>query len=154
MTSPLQSQHLAPHQLLRIGQPVHVNQRASWLDATVTSIGSRTVGVAYQNHGVAAAFADAVRPWAVRPADGAQLRPAAQVSAGDVVIFGSRIRTVAAPPVVGRDGWLALQFADGAQPALVMPGAVLRLVDDTPQVTVNGQPLCALFTGMGSSRRQ
>jgi hypothetical protein len=138
-------QHLPPHRLLRIGQPVHVNHRASWLDATVTAVGSRTVGVCYQTAAVAP-LADAVRPWAVRPADGAQLRPARQVTAGDQIIFGSRIRTAAAPPVAGRAGWLVMAFTDGGQPALVMPGAVLRLVDDTPQVSVNGRPLSAAAT--------
>jgi hypothetical protein len=146
MTSPHQPQsvqapHLRPHLLLRICQPVHVNHRASWLDATVTSVGSRTVGVTYPNAAAAVPFADAVLPWAVRPADGAQLRPARQVTVGDQIIFGNHIRTAAAPPVDGRDGWLVLHFTDGAQPAMVMPGAVLRLIDDTPQVTVNGQPL-------------
>ena len=140
MTSPLQ-----PHQMLRIGQPVHVNLHASWLSATVTSVAPRHVGVAYHN-GVAAQLADTVLPWAVRPADGAQLRPARRIATGDQVIFGSgsfgsSVRTVAAPPWKGRDGWLVLHFTDGAQPALIHPGAVLRLVDDTPQVTVNGRPL-------------
>jgi hypothetical protein len=151
MTSPHQPQpvtqpHLAPHMLLRPGQPVHVNQHASWLAATVTRVGSRTVGVCYLNRAAAGPLADAVRPWAVRLADGAQLRPARQITAGDQIIFGSRIRTVAAPPVEDRAGWLALAFTDGGKHALVMPGAVLRLVDDTPQVTVNGQPLTTMLT--------
>jgi hypothetical protein len=135
MTSPLQ-----PHQMLRIGQPVHVNHRASWLPATVTFVATRQVGVAYQN-GVPASLADTVLPWAVRAADGAQLRPARRIVAGDQIIFGSTVRTVAVPPWKGRDGWLVLHFTDDTQPALIHPGAVLRLVDDTPQVTVNGQPL-------------
>jgi hypothetical protein len=157
MTSPYQPHpdpppHLQPHLLLRPGQPVHVNHRASWLAATVTSVGSRTVGVCYQP-AAAVALADAVPPWAVRPADGAQLRPARQVTVGDQIIFGTRIRTAAAPPVEGYDGWLVLPFTDGGQPALVMPGAVLRVVDATPHVTVNGRPLSALFTGTASPGR-
>ena len=149
---PAVPQHLAPHLLLRPGQPVHVNHRASWLPATVTGVGSRTVGVRYENPAVAAPLADAVLPWAVRPADGAQLRAARQVASGDQIIFGSHIRTVAAPPVEDRNGWLELTFTDGAQNALVMPGAVLRLVDDTPQVTVNGRPLATLLTTSGARR--
>jgi hypothetical protein len=148
---PVQPHHLPAHLLLRIGQMVHVNHRASWLEATITSVGSRTVGVCYQN--AVAPLAEAVRPWAVRPADGAQLRPARQVTVGDQIIFGRRIHTAAAPPVQGRDGWLVLHFTDGGQPALVMPGAVLRLVDDTPQVTVNGRPLSVMFTAMASPGR-
>jgi hypothetical protein len=156
MISPHQSsagqpRHLPPHLLLRIGQPVHVNHHSSWLPATVTSVGSRTVGVCYQNT-AAAPLADTVRPWAVRPAGGAVLRPARQVTAGDQIIFGSRIR-VAAAPGQGRDGWLALHFTDGGQPALVMPGAVLRLVDDTAQVSVHGQPRGARFTATAHPER-
>jgi len=150
---PAVPQHLQPHQLLRPGQPVHVNRRASWLPATVTRVGSRTVGVRYRNPAVSAPLADAVAPWAVRPADGAQLRAATSIAVGDQIIFGSRIRTVAAPPVDDRAGWLELAFTDGGQNALVMPGAVLRLVDDTPQVTVNGRPLAALFISTGGARR-
>jgi len=131
---------LQPHQLLRIGQPVHVNHRASWLPATVTFVAARQVGVTYQTDG-RSPFADTVLPWAVRPADGAALRPARRVAAGDQVIFGASTRTVAAPPWKGRDGWLVVHFTDGGQPALVHPAAMLRLVDDTPPVTVNGQPL-------------
>ena len=145
--------HLQPHLLLRPGQPVHVNRRASWLNATVTCVGSRTVGVRYQSTGAGAPLADAVAPWAVRPADGAQLRAARQITAGDQIIFGTRIRTVAAPPVDDRCGWLALSFTDGDQRALVMPGAVLRLVDDTPQVTINGQPLTTMLTSMAGYGR-
>ena len=150
---PAVPQHLQPHQLLRPGQPVHVNHRACWLPATVTCVGSRTVGVRYENPAVAATFADAVLPWTVRPADGAQLRAARQVTSGDQIIFGSRIRTVAAPPVEDRTGWLELSFADGGQNALVMPGAVLRLVDDTPQVIVNGRPLATLFSSTSGAYR-
>lgn len=158
MTSPHHPQpatppHLAAHLLLRPGQPVHVNQHACWLNATVTRVGSRTVGVCYQNPAVAAPRADAVRPWVVRPAGGAVLRAARQITAGDQVIFGSRIRTVAAPPVDDRAGWLALSFTDGGQNALVMPGAVLRLVDDTPQVTVNGRPLATILSGLNGGGR-
>ncbi|GIH05690.1 hypothetical protein Rhe02_37570 [Rhizocola hellebori] len=130
---------LAPHQLLRIGQPVHVNHRASWLAATVTCLTPRQIGVAYQTSSPAP-LGDTVLPWAVRPADGALLRAARRVAAGDEVIFGSTTRTVAAA-WKGRDGWLVVHFTDGGQPALVLPGAVLRLVDRTPAVTVNGLPI-------------
>lgn len=158
MTSPYQPEpavpeHLQPHLLLRPGQPVHVNRRASWRNATVTCVGSRTVGVHYSSMGAGAPLADAVAPWVVRPADGAQLRAARHLTAGDQVIFGTRIRTVAAPPVDDRSGWLALSFTDGDQRALVMPGAVLRLVDDTPQVTINGQPLTTMLTSMAGYGR-
>ena len=140
MTSTAMTNTVAPHQLLRIGQPVHVNRRASWLPATVTSLTPREVGVAYQTGGPVP-LTETVLPWAVRPADGALLCPAHRVAAGDEVIFGSSTRTVAAPPWKGRDGWLVLHFTDGGQPALVLPGAVLRLVDRTPTVTVNGLPI-------------
>src|SRR5690349_20528112 len=128
--------HLPPHLLLRPGQSVHVNRRAGWLPATVTRTGSRTVGVRYTHPVVAVPLADAVLPWAVRPADGVKLRAARQVAPGDRIIFGGRVRTVAAPPVDNRGGWLELSFTDRGQNAVVMPGAVLRLVDDTPPVTV------------------
>lgn len=137
MTSARQSHHL-----LHIGQPVHVNHRASWLPATVTSLAPRQIGVAFHSTGPAR-LADSVRPWNVRPADGALLRAARCLATGDEVIFGNSTRTVAAPPCKGRDGWLLIPFTEGL-PALVLPGAVLRLVDRTPQVTVNGQPLAAL----------
>lgn len=150
---PAVPQHLQPHQMLRPGQPVHVNRRACWLPATVTRVGSRTVGVRYQNPAVSAPLADAVAPWAVRPADGAQLRAATSITVGDQIIFGSRIRTVAAPPVDDRTGWLQLSFTDGGQNALVMPGAVLRLVDDTPQVTLNGRPLTTVLTDLNGGGR-
>jgi hypothetical protein len=130
---------LQPHQLLHIGQPVHVNHRASWLPATVTRLAARAVGVSYDTYSPAP-LADTVLPWAVRPADGALLRPARRLGAGDEVIFGNSTRTVAAPPWKGRDGWLVVHFTEG-EPALVLPGAVLRLVDHTPTVTVNGLPL-------------
>lgn len=149
---PLTTAHFAAHLLLRPGQSVHVNRDASWLHATVTRVAPRTVAVHYPSPGAGAPLADAVRPWAVRPADGAQLRPARKIAAGDQIIFGTRIRTVAAGPVE-RCGWLRLSFTDGGQPALVMPGAVLRLVDDTPLVTVNGQPLTAILAGKAGYRR-
>jgi hypothetical protein len=46
-----------------------------------------------------------------------------------------------------------MTFTDGAQPALVMPGAVLRLLDDTPQVTANGHPLATMLTSNGGYGR-
>lgn len=155
MSQPNQPLPVTPrqHLLLRPGQPVHVNHRASWLHATVTSVGSRTVAVRYPRTAAAVPLAESVLPWAVRPADGAQLRAARQITTGDQIIFGTRIRTVAAPPVESRDGWLMLAFTDAGQPALVMPGAVLRLVDDTPQVTVNGQPLATMLTSMAGYGR-
>lgn len=134
MTSPLR-----PHQPLRIGQPVHVNHRASWLPATVTSLAPREIGVAFHTTRPGQR-ANNVRPWNVRPADGALLRPARCLGTGDEVIFGASTRTVAAPPWKARDGWLLVPFTEGL-PALVLPAAVLRLVDRTPQVTVNGQPI-------------
>ena len=143
--------HLQPHLLLRPGQNVHVNRDASWLHATVTRVAPRTVAVHYPNPGTGAMLSGAVRPWAVRPADGAQLRPARKIVAGDQVIFGTRIRIVAAGPVE-RCGWLQVEFTDGGEPALVMPGAVLRLVDHTPLVTINGQPLTAVLAGQGRVR--
>ncbi|GGL12678.1 hypothetical protein [Mangrovihabitans endophyticus] len=133
--------HLAAHLLLRPGQPVHVNHHAGWLPATVTRIAARTVEVSYPATTAAGRLARTVRPWAVRPADGARLRPARQVTAGDQIIFGSRIRTVAAPPAQDQAGWLVLAFTDGGQAALVLPGAVLRLLDDTPPVSVHGRPV-------------
>lgn len=139
MTNPHQPQPIA-HLLLRPGQPVYLNHRASRLNATVTPLGSRTVGVRYQSTAVAVPLADAVGPLAVRPADGARLRAARQKILGDQIIFGAHIRTVAAPPG-RRPRWMAHRDLHRLWPAaLVIPGAVMRVVE-TPPVMVNGDPL-------------
>ena len=134
--------YLLAHLQLRIGQQVHVNRNASWFAATVTALTPRAVGVAYA--GGPANLTRTVAPWAVRPADGVLLRPARRLGAGDEVLFGATVRTVAAPPRKS-GGWLDIPFTDG-EPARLLPGAVMRLRDTTPTVTVNGLPLAQALT--------
>jgi len=129
-----------PVDQLRIGQPVHVNARTAWLPAVVTSIARTAVGVELRACGETP-LTGVVPPWVIRPADGVRLAPVQRVSCGDkVVTFDGATHTVAAPAWQGRDGWWFVTFTDG-QRACLPAGAVLRLVDDTPSVTVNGQPL-------------
>jgi hypothetical protein len=82
-----------------------------------------------------------VPPWAVRAADGVRLMPAHRVSCGDEVRnFDGTTQTIALPAWNGRDGWWFVTFTDGRR-ATHPAGTVLRLVDTTPQVTVNGNPI-------------
>ncbi|MCG5446225.1 hypothetical protein NIE79_004793 [Micromonospora sp. NIE79] len=127
-----------PAAVLHVGQAVHVNARAAWLPATVTSLAAARVGVDYH---LAVApgrrRTEVVAPWRVRPADGVCLRPVRELRAGDdVLAFDGTTRTVAAiwPR---RDRWWVISHADGAH-AVVPPTAVLRLTDPTPTVTVHG----------------
>ncbi|ROO52760.1 hypothetical protein EDC02_7701 [Micromonospora sp. Llam0] len=126
---------------LRLGQAVHVNARAAWLPAIVTSVTHTRVGVAYGAPLQAGGqLADAVAPWVVRPADGVRLHPVHEVRVGDdVVAFDGTTLTVAGA-WQGRDRWWVIDYTTGGR-AIVPPGAILRLADPTPQVTVNGVPL-------------
>ncbi|MGI5185492.1 hypothetical protein ACQEVZ_55540 [Dactylosporangium sp. CA-152071] len=129
-----------PVDQLRIGQPVHVNSRTAWLPAVVTSIARTAVGVELRTPGETP-LTGVVPPWVIRPADGVRLLPVQRASSGDQVFkFDGTTQTVAAPAWEGRDGWWFVTFTDGHR-ACLPAGTVLRLVDDTPSVTVNGQPL-------------
>jgi hypothetical protein len=125
---------------LHVGQRVHVNSRRTWLLAVITSVARTQVGVQLHADGLPTR-AGAVPPWVIRPADGVQLRSVQQLAHGDqVVTFHGDLYTVAAPAWYGRDGWWLVTFTD--QRRAVLPAAtVLRLVDPTPQVTVNGRPI-------------
>ncbi len=129
---------------LRVGQSVHVNSRAIWLPAVVTSVARTRVGVAHHDDGPPT-LTGVVPPWVVRPADNVRLQPVHLLSYGDEVItFDGVVCTVATRPWEGRAGWWFVTFADGRR-AVLPAGAVLRLVDTTPQVTVNGQPIGLLL---------
>ena len=127
-----------PGTLLSVGQPVHVNARAAWLPAVITSLARTEVRVELRAAGQPP-LTGVVPPWVIRPADGVRLLPVQRVSRGDrIVTFDGSTHTVALPAWEGRDGWWFVTFADGRR-ATLPAGTVLRLVDDTPQVTVNGQ---------------
>jgi hypothetical protein len=132
--------HLMTHQTLRIGQPVHVNVRSSWLPATVNSLAPGRIGVDYTT-AYPAPLGSTVNPWLVRPADGYTLEYSARLCTGQKVVAGDgTVLTVAAPAWKGRDGLCHIEYTNGTRAALP-PKAVLRLVDETPQVTVNGRPI-------------
>jgi hypothetical protein len=129
-----------PVDQLRIGQPVHVNSRTTWLPAVVTSIARTAVGVELRT-AAETPLTGVVPPWVIRCADGVRLLPVQRVSCGDRVCnFDGSTHTVALPAWEGYDGWWFVTFTDGRR-ATLPAGTVLRLVDDTPQVTVNGQPI-------------
>jgi hypothetical protein len=124
---------------LHLGQAVHVNSRAAWLPATVTSIAHTRIGVTYRT-AQPRPLGDAVAPWVVRPANGVRLQPVHALRTGDeVVAFDGTIHTVASV-WQGCDGWYVVGYTDGEH-ASVPPGAILRLSDPTPQVTVDGLPV-------------
>lgn len=127
---------------LAIGQPVHVNVRHRWFDATVHAFTRTTVDIAPT---ATPSRVHTVTPWIVRPATGARLLPVAQLGAGDqVVTFDGTTLQVAACAQT-RQGWWLLTYTTG-QHAVLPPHAVVRILDTTPEVTVNGQPLT---TGWG-----
>ena len=137
-THPLRPSLTRPE--LRPGQAVHVNARAAWLPATVVSVAHTAVGVTlYPPTG--GPRIRTVAPWVVQPAEGFRLEPVHRLRIGDeVVVADGTISTVVAAPWQGRDGWWLITFEVG-EPAIVPAGAVLRLVDPTPTVTVAGTPL-------------
>jgi hypothetical protein len=129
-----------PVDQLRIGQPVHVNSRTTWLPAVITSLARTQVGVELRTAGQPP-LTGVVPPWVVRPADGVRLLPVHRVACADQVFhFDGTTYTVALPAWEGHDGWWFVTFTDGRR-ATVPAGTVLRLVDDTPRVTVNGRPI-------------
>jgi hypothetical protein len=133
---------LTPHQprpLLRPGQPVHVNAHAAWLPATVATVTHARIGIRVPT--AAGTLARTVAPWVVHPADGHRLAAVDQLRHGDeVAAADGRVHTVVGVPWQGRDGWWVLTYGSGETAALP-PAAVLRLVDATPAVTINGRPV-------------
>jgi hypothetical protein len=126
-----------PHQLLRLGQPVHVNVRATWLPAVVTSLAPGRVGVNYQAP-QQVGLGTVATPWTVRPAAGYRLVEVRKLAAGDqIVAADGTIFAVAAPPWRGRSGAWLIEYTNGSR-AVLAPTAVLRVVDPTPQVSVHG----------------
>jgi hypothetical protein len=122
------------------GQAVHVNAHAAWVPATVISVAHTSVGISLFST-EAGVLTRAVAPWVVQPADGHRLEPVHNLRHGDdVVAADGTIHTVAAAPWQGRDGWWVLTYTDGERVTLPA-GAVLRLTDPTPAVTVNGAAL-------------
>ncbi|GAA4731850.1 hypothetical protein [Phytohabitans rumicis] len=111
---------------LRLGQQVHVNARASWLPATITSIAPVRVGVHYH---IATPLTPLVAPWLIRPAAGIRLQPVHLLAVSDqVVAYDGAIHVICAPPWQGRDGWWVITL-DNGETAVLPPRAVLRLTD-------------------------
>jgi hypothetical protein len=126
---------------LHLGQAVHVNARAAWLPATVTSIGHTRIGVAYLAHlKPTSPLAPAVAPWVVRPADGIRLQAVHKLRVGDDVVAFDNIPHTIDYVWQGRNGWWVIDYTNGGH-ATAPPRAILRLTDPTPTVTVNGLPL-------------
>ncbi|MEV4517859.1 hypothetical protein AB0K00_53975 [Dactylosporangium sp. NPDC049525] len=122
--------------MLRVDQPVHVNVRAAWFAATVTSVARTRVGVTFHpTPGMP--LGGVVAPWAVRAAAGIRLRPVRQLRAGDEVVAGDGAVHLVAAAWPGRGGWWIVGY-DGGQRSAVPGNAVLRLVEPTPTVTCNG----------------
>ena len=124
---------------LHLGQAVHVNVRAAWLPATVRAIAAGRVAVIFETD-LPTLLSGEFAPWTVRPADGLQLRPVKQLRAGEKVVAydGTPHPVGAAWP--RRDGYWTIPFADG-RVGTVPAGAILRVTDPTPRVTVNGCPV-------------
>jgi hypothetical protein len=121
------------------GQAVHINAHAAWLPAIVISVAHRAVGINLSD--TAGTRTRTVVPWIVQPADGYRLEPVHRLRHGDeVVAADGTIHTVAGTPWRGRDGWWVISYSHGERVTLPA-GAVLRLTDPTPAVTVNGDPL-------------
>jgi hypothetical protein len=139
---------MSPHPLtprvprpdLNPGQAVHVNARAAWWPATVTSVAHTAIGVTLTSP-TRGPLTVTVAPWVVRAAAGYRLAPVARLRAGDeIAAADGSTHTLAAPPWQGSDGWWVLSYDSGTTAALP-PGTVLRLVDPIPDVLVGGIPL-------------
>jgi hypothetical protein len=128
----------APRLPLQLGQSVHVNAHAAWLPATVVSIAHTAIGIHLHT---ATPITRTVAPWVVQPADGYRLERAHRLHRGDQVADAAgTVRTIAAPPWQGSDRWWVIAYTNGEQSTLPA-GAILRLLDDAPTVTVNGVSL-------------
>jgi hypothetical protein len=124
---------------LRVGQAVHLNARAGWLPATITSLAPTAVGVNVHVAGQPPRHR-LVDPWVLRPADGARLEPVHRLRYADPVLdYHATVHTVETV-WQARGGWWIVGYTDGTQ-AVLPASAILRLFDDTPTVTVNGIPL-------------
>jgi hypothetical protein len=125
-----------PRPCLTVGQAVHVNAHAAWLPATVVSIAHTAVAITL--HTQTATRTRTVAPWVIRPADGHRLEPVHRLRHGDeVVAADGTTHTIAAVAWQGADGWWVITYASGQRAALPA-GAVLRLIDTDPEVTVDG----------------
>jgi hypothetical protein len=112
---------------LRVGLAVHVNVRAGWVPATITSICHRRVGVIYHTD-QPTPLAPRIPPWLVRPARGIRLTPIHHLRHGDeVVAFDGTTNTVDGTWRTPDQWWLII-YADG-QYATTALHAVLRLAD-------------------------
>jgi hypothetical protein len=126
-----------PRPDLHPGQAVHVNAHAAWLPATVICVAHTAIGISLPS-AANGPLTRTVAPWVVQPADGYRLEPVGNLRHGDeLVAADGTIHTVAGTPWPGRDGWWVLTYADGERVTLPA-GAVLRLTDPIPAVTVNG----------------
>jgi len=138
MTMPTTSPLTQPP--LRPGQPVHVNVHATWLPAVVTWLAPGRIGVDYQTS-QPLPLGPVTSPWTVRPAAGYQLVQVRKLAAGDqIAAADGTMFTVAAPPWRGRSGAWLVEYTNGSR-AVLAATAVLRVVDPTPQVSVNGMAL-------------
>lgn len=122
---------------LRLGQPVHVNVHSTWLPAVVTWLAPGRVGVDYHTSRPLG-LGPVTSPWTVRPAAGYRLVQVRKLVAGDeIVAADGTVFTVAAPPWRGRSGAWLVEYTNGSR-AVLAATAVLRVIDPTPQVSVNG----------------
>jgi len=129
----------APRPALWVGQAVHVNAHAAWLPATVVSVDHAAVAISLRSS--TGVLTRSVAAWVVQPADGYRLEPVHRLRHGDeIVAADGSIHTLAGPPWQSRDGWWLLTYTTGNRASLPA-GAVLRLTDPTPAVTVNGAVL-------------
>jgi hypothetical protein len=120
---------------LAIGQTVHVNAHHRWLPATVHAVTRTAVTVAPQHDPTRRAV---VAPWVIRPADGARLTSPARLRCGDQLLtFDGRAHDIATV-WRGRNGWWLITYTTG-ETTTVAPGAVVRIVDTQPPVTVRRQ---------------
>ena len=128
---------VAPHRL-SLGLQVHVNLGAIWIEAEVTSITHTRIGVAYRRD-PDLRLSNRVAPSHVRPAEGVCLRPVQDLCHGeDLVAFDGTLLTIDTTWPVGHR-W-GISYLNGARTS-VPARAVLRLREQTPQVTINGIPL-------------
>lgn len=133
------TQPSTPVQDLHVGQTVHVNVRAAWLAAEVTSITHTRIAVTY-HAGPRVLLADRVPAWLVRAAHGIRLQPVQKVCSGDDLVAsdGTLHPLAGAWPAPGHR-WV-IGYTSGTQ-VTVPAHAILRLKDHTPHVTHNGIPL-------------
>jgi hypothetical protein len=128
-----------PAHTLQIGQHVHVNTRAAWYPAQVTSITHTRIGVTF-DLAPSSRLAAWVTPALVRPADGVRLQPVQALRGGDdLLAYDGTVHTLTDAWPARDHRWI-LDYTSGTRTS-VPAHAILRLPDHTPPVTINGTPL-------------